>query len=251
MSSATHPYDHFNPRAYLEEYYATVPPENLELLRFLTGAFADLPSGALALDFGAGPTVFSAIAGAHRVREMHLCEFLPANRHEVSRWLAADPDAFDWGETVRAALRLDGLPDTPDLVREREAIIRQRVTAVMPCDLLRDFPLDDPAARERYDVVVSNLCAEAAAPNHEVWRACVARIASLVRPGGRLVMSAVRQSKAYSVGDSVFHVLPIDTDDLRGALAAAGLTDITLSVTDADHPVHSYDGLMFATAQKP
>jgi hypothetical protein len=245
-------YHAFDPRTYLDEYYAQLPPENLALLGFLVEAFAHVPAGGLALDFGAGPSLYSAIAAAPHVRELHLCEYAPANRAELTRWLNAEPDAFDWSDTIRAALRAAGQPDDLSAVQTREALIRQRVTSVMPCDLLQPFPLDDPTACGRYDVLVSNLCAEAAAPNHAVWRACIARMAELLKPNGHIILSAVKRSSAYSVGRQVFRVLPIDESDVLVGLRGAGFepATITLSSTPADHPVYPYEGLIFATARK-
>jgi len=253
MTILSQPYSDFDPRQYLNEYYADFPPENLALLQFLIRAFADVPSDALALDFGSGPTLFSPIAGAHRVREMHVCEYLPANRSEVSAWLSGQHDAFDWTPTLRTALSMEGLKDSPDVLRARETLIRERVTQVIHCDLMQDYPLEDVGLRGAYDVLVSNLCAEAVATDVEAWAHHITKFADLLKPGGRLILSAVKQSRAYSVGAHTFRVLPLTEADVVSGLHTAGFVPSTIQIDHAaaTHPVHPYDGLIFATARKP
>jgi len=253
MTIPTYSYDQFNPRQYLDEYYANFPPENLALLQFLIDSFAAVPPDALALDFGSGPTLFSPIAGAHRVREMHLCEYLPANRAELERWLCAEPDAFDWQPTIRTALAMGGFDDTLTTLELHGKTVRERVKQVMPCNLLHDFPLENTDLRGTYDVLVSNLCAEAVAPDIQTWNRHIAKFADLLKPGGLLIMTTVKQSRAYSVGEHNFSVLPLTERDVIAGLRAAGFRpdSIVIDQTSATHSIHPYDGLIFATARKP
>ena len=108
MAQATREYHEFDPRTYLEEYYAQMPPENIAVLKFLISEFQQIPSGGLALDFGGGPCLYNPIVAANRMREIHFSEYTEANRAEVQRWLARDPAAFDWGGTIQTLILLEG-----------------------------------------------------------------------------------------------------------------------------------------------
>ena len=44
-----------------------------------------------------------------KAAEIHLAEYLPANRAEAERWLRGDADAHDWRAFTRETLRLEGL----------------------------------------------------------------------------------------------------------------------------------------------
>ncbi len=253
MTTPPPSYDQFDPCQYLNEYYAELPPENLAMLGFLTRAFADVPSTAHVLDFGAGPMLYTAITGAHRVREMHLCEYLPANRDELTRWLSDQSDAFDWRKTIREVLRSEGFSTSDEAVSAHESLIRERVTRVMACDLLREYPLEDESLRGTYDVLVSNMCAEAVSPDLVTWNAHIAKFAGLLKPSGQIILTVAKQSSAYSVGKHSFTVLPLNEDAVIAGLHAAGFAPDSINIDHAaaTHSIHPYEGLIFATARKP
>lgn len=243
-------YDLFEPLVYLQEYYADIGAENRALFRFLTGALRDVPAGATMLDFGGGPTLYAAIAAAPHVSAMHLTDYSEANLSEVRRWLAADPHAFDWRDITRAILRLEGLPAGPADVAAREALTRQRVTRVSRCDAKALCPLEEAAAA--YDLLVTNFCLEAAAGDLDEWRRCMCAVLAYLRPGGRLVLSAVRGAASYPVGHRSFLAVRLFDRDLAALLGDLGFLRDTMAISSepADRPGRPYEGIMLATAVK-
>jgi SAM-dependent methyltransferase len=240
----------FEPNAYLQDYYVAIPSENIAMLRFLVKTFQTAPPHQRVLDFGSGPTLFAEIVAAGSAREIHIGEYLPANRAEIQRWLDQAPTRFDWSHYVEAVLRLEGGQGSPSTIQQREAITRQRVTRIMPCDARSPQPLHP--VDEHYDILVSNLCLEAAARDLADWHCCIQNIASLVKPGGQVMLSAVKGATSYSVGTQIFPVVSIHETDICHALKAANFLPETIHIewTPADHPIHPYQGMVFATAIK-
>ncbi len=241
----------FEPRAYLAEYYADVGPENLALLTFFSRAFHGVPADGVLLDLGSGPTIYSLISASVAVREIHLCDYLDANLEEVGAWFRGDAAAWDWTDFVRAALRAEGVAgNLSHRIGVRERTIRQRVTRVIRCDISRAMPLNEPVPA--YDVVSTNFCAECATDDARQWRAFVCNIASLVRPGGRLVMTALKGATSYTVGTKPFPAVSITEEDLREALIATGFAPASVSITSVptDRPCRKYQGLLLALADK-
>jgi hypothetical protein len=254
MESATPTYttDYaaFEPKAYLAEYYSTIPPENLYMVDFLVRAFRTVPNARRVLDFGGGPTLFSELIAAPHAEELHFGEYSAANRAEVKAWLAQSPGAFDWQHYTHQILVLQGEAPTADNIAMREALVRRRLTRVMPCNAILIPPIQQVAGG--YDVVVTNLCLEAAARDLEEWYQCIRNLAMLLEPGGRFFLSGVQKASSYSVGHSVFPVISVNENDLRTALLDAGFAPESIQTewTPADHPVHSYAGMIFAQATK-
>lgn len=246
----THDYSEFDPKTYLHEYYSTIPQESIDLLCFLIKALQDVDPDSLALDFGGGPTLYTALVAADKIHNIHYSDYLQANRDEMQKWLRADADAFDWSETTRAVLELEGKDTSQESIRAREALIRERVTRVLRCDTTQSTPIEGMG--HDYDVLISNLCIEAVAKDRAQWTQYLSNAGSLLKSGGKLVMAAVRGGRAYSVGDVVFHVLPIFEKDFEDALPQAGFIkeSIRIEWAHADHPVHPYEGLLFVTATK-
>lgn len=250
-STVTQDWNQFDPTAYLDEYYADIGSENLALLRFLAETYQDLPEGGVMLDFGGGPTIYPLISAATRVDEIHFSDYLEANLAEVRRWLEAEPDAFDWDPFIRVALEVEtGSPASTADVNERAARIRERVTRLMRCDASRTPPIEGSPGP--YDVVLTNFCAESATSDRWQWQAYMVNIVSALKPGGRLVLSALKGATRYSVGAESFPAVDIREDDLVELLEDTGFSRKGIEVRSipADRPTRDYEGLMLAVAEK-
>ena len=240
----------FDPQAYLQEYYADIGAENLAILQFLVHALREISPQSVLLDFGGGPTVYSLIASANYAREIHFCDYLESNLEQVRIWLKAHPHAFDWTEFIKTILLLEEKDSSPESIVLRENQVRQRVTNVLRCDANQDPPIQTHVTG--YDAVVSNFCAESATEDMQEWRKFVGNITSLIRPGGRLIMSTLKGATSYGVGREIFPAVNIMEEDLIELLVDIGFDCNTIQIDSvpADRPSRHYQGLMFVTALK-
>jgi hypothetical protein len=241
----------FDPAAYLNEYYGDLGPENLALLRFLVEVCQDLPRGGILLDFGGGPTIYPLISAVRRASEIHFCDYLEANLHEVRRWISADPASFDWSPFIRKTLELEtGASCTDEDVERRTQEIRRRITRLTRCDASKTPPIECPF--EPYDIVMTNFCAESATSDRTQWQVYMANIGSLLKPGGWLVMSALKGATHYSVGARLFPAVDISEDDLLELLEDTGFPrkGIEIRSVAADRSTRDYAGLILAVAKK-
>jgi hypothetical protein len=250
-NTAAHSWSEFDPSDYLNEYYADIGLENLALLRFLAEACQDIPKGGVLLDFGGGPTIYTLISAANRVDEIHFADYLEANLDEVRRWIDADPAAFDWSGFIRQALEFEtGTAPTDSEIEQRASQIRERVTQLTRCDASRTPPTD--CHHDLYDVLLTNFCAESATSDRWQWQAYMTNIVSLLKPGGRLVISALEGATRYSVGSRWFPAVAISEDDMIELLEENGFPRKTIELRSvpADRPTRDYKGLMLVFAEK-
>ncbi len=236
--------------AYLAEYFSVVEPDERELIAFLTRSMAHVDRAMPMLQFGTGPVLSCVFPAAPHASEIHLAEYLPANRAAIARWLASDPDAHDWRPFVRHALRCEGVRD-PSLaeIRQRVALSRARIRRLLPCDVRRPEALV-PGADPSYATVVSAFCADSITADRATWRVYMRRIAGLVRPGGVLLVAALHRATWYEVGGRRFPSADIDAADMRDVLEPA-LDVAALEV----HPVPGcarlgYRGIILARAHR-
>jgi hypothetical protein len=238
----------FSAQAYLQEYYADIGAENLAILHFLVRTVRDLSPQATLLDFGGGPTIYTMIACANRVHEIHFCDFLESNLEQVRMWLGEHPHAFNWTEFIKVTLMLEGRDYSRESVALREAEVRRRVTHVLHCDANLLCPIQTDV--DGYDVVVSNFCAESATEDIHQWQTFVRNITSLLKPGGRLIMSTLKGASSYGVGEEVFPAVNIAEEDLIELLIDINfdIDSIQIESVPSDRPSRHYQGLMFVTA---
>jgi hypothetical protein len=244
------PYSSFEadwvPRDYLADYYTAVEPDELETIRFFTGAIEQASPGEPAFFFGVGPTLHHVFLAAPHVSEIHLGDYLPENLRELQSWIDRDPDAHDWRAFVRYTLECEGIESpTDDQIGTREELTRARITRLVQVDARQP-----PPAGARYATVVSAYCADSATADRDSWATYMRHIAAYVRPGGLFLTAALRRSEGYRVGERWFPSANVDEHDLR-ALLAAECERATVETRElVEHESQGYAGILLASARR-
>jgi len=242
----------WDPKAYLCEFYGAVGADERRTIRFFVEAMRGAERGTPVLLFGVGPTLHHVFLAAEAASELHLCDYLPANLHEIELWLTREPAAHDWRPFVHHTLACErGSPPTDAEVVEREELVRARTTRLLRVDLRRDDPMlgqGTPA----YATVISAYCADSATADRQEWRRFMGRIVRLVQPGGLLLVAALRRSRGYHVGGRIFPSANVDERDLRAALApmcdAHGLRIESCELLE--HGTQGYAGIVLASGRR-
>lgn len=207
------------PGDYLRDYYSTVEPDERRTIAFFVDAMRHSEPDEPVLFFGVGPTLHHVFLAAGTASELHLGDYLPANLHEIERWIARDAAAHDWRPFVRYTLECESsTAPTEDEITAREDVTRAKLTKLLEVDIRRTDPLGEGHARP-YGTVISAYCADSATADRGTWEAYMRRIAGLVGPGGTLILAALHRSRGYLVGDKTFPSANVGEADLRAALA--------------------------------
>ena len=166
--------------------------------------------------------------------------------------VTAAPDAHDWGPFVGYTLQCEGVPcPTDGQIRDREAVVRSKVTALLGGDARLADPLGGRGSPP-YGVVISAYCADSATADMATWETYMRNIAGLVRPGGLFVTAALRHSTGYVVGGKTFPSACVDETDLRRVLEPDFDWDTgVLEVNDLSaHRSHGYTSIVLASVRR-
>jgi hypothetical protein len=242
----------FHPKEYLADY-SQLDEEVIFTIRFMVRALRGLPPNLLTLEFGGGPVLYSVATQAPYAREIHFCDFLPANLNEVQSWLDNEPDAFDWTPYFKLVLEEEGQPANPTTIRLRAAAIRHKVTRLSMCDALAEAPLGQEATR--YDLVVANYCTDVAAATVSEWMQIMGNIGTLVAPGGRLLVSvttgATSNTFVTSPDQRSFPCVDLSDEEFYRGFITAGCDPHTFRFNKLPVPTgREYSGLITAIAHK-
>ncbi len=241
-------YQAFDPHPYLESYYKSLGSEAAGLLHFLTERFASLPNNLRVLEFGSGPTIISLIAAARRASSIDCCDYVAANREVVQRWLAGDECDFDWTPYIIRALQYEGNPHpTENDIHERAARVRHVVNSVLSCDIHLAPPVK---VTGKYEVIISNYCLDAVTDSKEQWHKHIRNLRTLLKPGGMLILSSLREARFSDFGATRFPNVYLREGDVRAALEIVGFPASTIHLVsaEADHTAREYTGVIFASA---
>lgn len=246
------PFADWRPADYLRQYCSAVSDDEHATLRFLVEELAGQAPVARALDFGAGPTLHHALPLARHAQHIDLADLLDSNLEELRRWQRGAPGAHDWSTFTRLVLALEGRAGEAVALREREQLLRSRLDRLLRADAGQPDPLG-AAGRGRYGIVLSCYCADSATGDAATCRRYLANIASLLAPGGLLLLACLRRCAAYRVGPRRFASARLDERLLSGWLAAPelGLQAGRLVVAPAPRQrALGYDAVLLASARK-
>ena len=245
------PFDDWVPRDYLHEYYRALPPDEIEAIRYFVEGIREAGKDSV-LCFGCGPTLHHVFLAGPHMTALVLADYLPRNLAEIAAWQSRDTDAHDWAPFVRYTLFCEtGAEPTDEQIVERMTLIREGITGLVHGDAGLADPLG-PTYRRQFGIVLSPFCADSATDDRAVWARYCRNIASLVRPGGLFLTSALRRSRGYKVGPRFFPSANIDENDLHAILAEDFRAD-TIEVEVRELPAHrdqGYAGILLARARK-
>ncbi|XP_042694600.1 phenylethanolamine N-methyltransferase [Centrocercus urophasianus] len=252
-------YARFEPHAYLHNNY--VPPradfssEECVVpwkLRCLAETFASGEiCGRTLIDVGSGPTIYQLLSACDHFEEIVATDFLEVNREELRRWVRGEPGAFDWSPFIQHVCKIEGRGEP---WQDKEQRLRGRLRRILPIDVHHADPLGAPL-RPPADALLSTFCLEAVSPDRAAFGRALVNVGSMLRPGGHAVLLGALGESFYLAGAARLPVVPLDEDDVRGALSDAGFT--LLDFRSYPMPpalrtgVDDVDGVFFVHAQKP
>ena len=207
------------------------------------------------LDYGCGPVLCTTMsaAGIPSVSEIVLAEYTTKSREAIQLWLDKDPSTFDWSPYFKYVVQtLEG--KTEQQVAEREERMRSLVK-VVPCDISLNPPIEN-GYEGPYDVVICCLCLETCSNSVDEYRAGIAKLSSLIKPGGSLLISSLVEQNEdkephYFVGSHCFHNLDVSYDLITSSLKVARLNIVSVDYFERSHPTaaHSYEKFVFIHAE--
>lgn len=250
-------FDDWLPREYLADYYARLDEDESHTLAFLAQELHR--RGRVAprtLDFGVGPTVHHLLALAPWAESIDAADYLDGNLREVRRWLRDEAGAHDGSPFAAQVLACEGAPRVDvAAARAREALVRRRVARLLRCDASRDPAIAGARPGSAgYDLVMSCYCAESATADRSVWRRYMRHILALLRPGGLLLMAALRRCRGYTIRGQVFPAAGIDEGDIAGLLDDFAFDDPRRRILQARHlaagPLHGDEGVVLLACER-
>lgn len=248
--------DSFNPHAYLQEYYDHIGSENLALLEFLAGAYAEFDDRSVRiLEFGGGPTLYQHASAARVATEIVFTDYLQSNLDEVQAYIDRGENHFDWSEFVDKALEIElGRSPTVEEAETRLRLLQQAIAKLALGNVLEEDPVEGD--NQQYDVVQSMFVAESITSNEASWRQALVNELSKLKPGGTYITAGLLGAKSWPAGDDEFPAFPLDRKTVVRTFKELGLDITSIKTIPAEHvtgegtPNQGYEGMFFIKARK-
>uniref|UniRef100_A0A669Q0Z5 Phenylethanolamine N-methyltransferase n=1 Tax=Phasianus colchicus TaxID=9054 RepID=A0A669Q0Z5_PHACC len=213
-------YARFDPHAYLQNNYVPPRADFSSEECVVPWKLRCLICGRTLIDVGSGPTIYQLLSACEHFEEIVATDFLEVNREELRRWVRGEPGAFDWSPFIQHVCKIEGRGEP---WQEKEQRLRGRLRRILPIDVHRADPLGAPL-HPPADALLSTFCLEAVSPDRAAFGRALVNVGSMLRPGGHALLLGALGESFYLAGAARLPVVPLDEDDVRGALSDAGFT---------------------------
>ena len=132
---------HFNVQQYLQSYNNFSAKRCFPLREFykLCAELKPAPGSLSVLDIATGPTIAYSICVAPYASKIVFAEYAAPNRAALKAWLQNEKDAYDWMPYFKKiVIEMEGKDEME--VERRVTMVREKVKAVVPCDITKDPP---------------------------------------------------------------------------------------------------------------
>ncbi|XP_069065043.1 nicotinamide N-methyltransferase-like [Pleurodeles waltl] len=137
---------------------------------------------------------------------------------EIQKWLKNEPDAMDYGQTIKEICKLQGCGET---WIEKQHMLQRKLKTVLECDVTSRNPLS-PVIHPQADCLLLVHCLENHVTDEKSYCEALTNVSSLLKPGGHLVMCATLEATFYMCVDFKFPLFCMDVSFLKDALTKAG-----------------------------
>jgi methyltransferase len=224
ISETTDYLGNFDPEWYLSTYYDKkgVEEEGNFINRWYHQVFnnGNLKGESL-LDFGTGPTISTILTSSRYVRRIDLSDFAFQNLAILNDWKKGKRELVQGITKYEMKISKDerSLNIRNNEVREKVKNIR-RVDVNKPELFVDDLKVPD----QKYDIINTSLCLEAATKSTNQYLAAVQNLSKYLKSGGHIMVAGVLEQTFYRVGDYNFMCAYLTKEDITSTFTACNYT---------------------------
>ena len=178
------------------------------------------------LEFGGGPVIVPLISAAPFVSGIVFSDHAESGRKAVQLWKDNDPKAHNWMPYIAHVVNILERNADSEAALVRERILRNRLHSIVSCDINADEGklLGCGVVQERFDIISLNGCVETAVNSSSQYLTCLAKLKTLLKPGGLLIGVQLLDATWWKVQDETYNCFPITEDMVTASLQQAGFS---------------------------
>jgi hypothetical protein len=218
------PWSDFDADVYWKSNYATIFPEDAQILRhastFMIRACSGRPPVGAAVDVGAGTNLYPALLMLPWVERIVFTEYVPANIEWLRENLAVAPGEWAWQSFWDL---LAGLPGYAEIEHPRRRL-------AVSHDIRRLSIFDLPP--RTWDLGSMFFVADGITSDEDEFKHALNSFLGALTPGAPFMMAFMEGSSGYDVSGIRFPAVNITQESLGALLAALPVTSTDVLRTD-------------------
>jgi len=205
-------------------------PDTRIIIEQFVSWFADIGLLDSVLELGCGPVLSHIMTIVPYCKRITMSDYLSANLALISKWISAGSD--DWSGHIEYVLLAEGFTPTAEAIKAREEAFRSRLCGLIVGDLRKSNPI---GSNMQFSLVMCCYATEQAARDLQDWRVVFSNLANCVAPAGYLVLSLVKNSDYYVIGDGTadivrIPIIRVDEAELYDAFIENGFDEDSIEI---------------------
>ncbi|KAM9297009.1 nicotinamide N-methyltransferase-like [Gastrophryne carolinensis] len=204
--------------------------------------------GEVLIDMSVGPLLFGIIPMCESFSEVIMLDLSDSALKGIEAWRKKEEGATDWSF---ASQYMKEQNISREQWKEKEEALRSKISRVSQVSFSKDRP-SDLSSLPKADCVLCLYMLHPVSEDYDAFCCNVQRLASLLKPGGVLLLLGSEHASFYKLGEDRYFLLDITKEQLTKAVEGAGLTiqaQETLK-NEAANDHSKYDTLEFVKAVK-
>ncbi len=241
MRNEAAPWSDFDADGYSKANYATMLPEDAEIIQFasnfLIEAFAARPASRRAVDVGAGPNLYPSLLMLPWTGHITFTEFASSNIEWLQEHLGDSTDEWMWQPFWDLMADLPGYSD-----------VRHPRTRLAESHDIRTISIFDLPERE-WDLGSMYFVADGLSDDEAEFDAAVRSFIGALTPGAPFIMAFMDGSTGYDVSGVWFPAVKVNRQSLDALLASLPVERTGVLRTDNTiRPLRpGYDAMLLVT----
>ncbi|XP_072281451.1 nicotinamide N-methyltransferase-like [Pyxicephalus adspersus] len=174
--------------------------------------------GKTLIDCCLGPVISHLLPVVDYFSEIIILEPNDTSFRELQKWMDKDEGSLDSSQTSSFMAEWGVLRNN---LKEKEESLRKKITSIAKFDLCKENPTE-PYIAPKADCFICGYLLDHISHDKETYCKYMKKLASLIEPGGQLILAGMFDVKLCTIAEQKFHALSYDEEFLRQALAEAG-----------------------------
>lgn len=249
-------FEDWDSKKYLLQYYnhRKLVDDEILVFKFIYSFLKKQKKISKMLEFGSGPTIHRTIPFVPYVDEIYIADYLKSNLTEIDNWLKSSKESHNWDYQIQDILAIENSEKKQTVTRKEVAQrireLKSKKLHLIKCDIYKKNPL---LIREKFPLISSFYCADSITSDKKEWKMAMRNLLSLVENKGYILLSALRKTNKYKVGEYFFPSPNLHEDDFADILKKNGFPEdqIKIQIIPANNwQNQGIDSLIMLSAKK-
>ncbi|XP_072283052.1 indolethylamine N-methyltransferase-like [Pyxicephalus adspersus] len=246
----------FDSRNHTDTFFSNKSPFVVDCLKFHMDSLYHKAlaqghiGGQLLLDISCGCVIHQLFSAVDFFQDIIVLKVNDRCIMELKKWISGEPGARDWKHCSSYITEIEKKSDATEV---KEQKLKKAIKQILKCDFEKEN-LTYPVVLKPANCIITTEFLECISIDLDEFVKNLKKCASLLVPGGHLLMLGVIDATFMVVGNDKLHILKMSENEFRDSFLKAGFIIDVCEVQKRDvadgYQLFDYESIIFVAAHK-